>query len=127
LVDHGLGALHLRGRRPTKAETAIRRGLGEARRAGDQRLEYILLDDLSLLQMQKREDVAARETDMSAQQRLAGLAQGLREGRLEDSLLLDFRHLSRLRFLNQASMLMDPFIGVLDQLAVKPPPAEAAR
>ncbi len=127
LVDHGLGALHLRGRRPAKAEAAIRRGLGEARRAGDLRLEYVLLDDLSLLQMQKREDVAARETDMAAQQRLGVLAQGLREGRLEDSLLLDFRHLSRLRFLNQASMLMDPFIGVLDQLAVKPPPAEAAR
>jgi tetratricopeptide (TPR) repeat protein len=122
LVDHDLGALHLRSQRLDAAEVALRRGLETARRAGDLRLEFILLNDLSLLHVQEGEDAAAREADQAAEQRLSAISGALREGRLEDSLLLDFRQLARLRYLNKPLLLVDPFLGVLDQIAIQPAP-----
>jgi ATP/maltotriose-dependent transcriptional regulator MalT len=120
LVDHDLAAVHLRGGRLEGAEAAVRRGLETARRAGDLRLEFILLNDQSLLHVQKKEDAAARESDRAAQQSLVALTAALREGRLEDSLLLDFRQLARLRYINQPLVLGDPFLGVMDQVALDP-------
>jgi hypothetical protein len=90
-------------------------------------MEFVLLDDLSFLHMLRGDEAEARKADREAEQRLAAIAEAMRAGRLEDSLLLDFRQLAKLRYLNQPSMLSDPFLGVLDQVVVRPPAAAGAR
>jgi hypothetical protein len=117
---HDLGTALFRARDLGAAEAAFGEGLAEARRSADRPLQVVLLNDLSLLHAQTGEDAAAREEDASAQRLLAGIAEDLRQGRIEDTLLLDFRQLSKLRYLNLPSVLFPLFHGLFDQLALDP-------
>jgi tetratricopeptide (TPR) repeat protein len=122
LLDHDLGVAHLRKDQVEEAGRAFARGLEGARASGERSLEYILLNDLGLWHAQRGEDAAAERADREAAQRLAAIGEDLRRGRIEDSLLLDFRQLSKLRYVSTPPMLMDLFLGLFDQLAVEPPP-----
>jgi hypothetical protein len=117
---HDLGTALFRSRDLGAAEAAFAEGLAEARRSADRPLQVVLLNDLSLLHVQTGEDAAAREEDASAQRVLAGIAEDLRRGRIEDTLLLDFRQLSKLRYLDLPSVLFPLFHGLFDQLALDP-------
>lgn len=120
LMDHDIGAVFLRAGKPELARAPLERGLEAARKGGDVRTELILLDDLSLFFVRTGDGRRAREADLAAAARLARIAEDVRAGRLEDSLLLDLRHLSKLRYVNQPSLLVDLFVGLCDQLALEP-------
>jgi len=117
---HDLGAAHFRRDELGPAEAAFREGLEGARASGDRRMQVLLLDDFSLLHEQKGDEARAREEDLSEQRVLALIAEDLRTGRIADSLLLDFRQLSKARYLNLPGVLFPLFHGVFDQLALDP-------
>jgi hypothetical protein len=120
LVDHNLGAILLWADRLGEAQAAFERGLAAARAVGDRRMEVILLDDLSHLFSQKEDWPRAVAADREAGARLAAIAEDVRQGRLEDSLLLDLRRLFKMRYTHKPQMLVDLFLGLFDQLAVEP-------
>jgi len=120
LMDHDIGAVFLRAGKPELARAPLERGLEAARKGGDVRTELILLDDLSQAFVRTGDGRRAREADLAAAERLARIAEDVRAGKLEDSLLLDLRHLSKLRYVNQPSLLVDLFVGLADQLALEP-------
>ena len=117
---HDLGAAHFRKGELGPAEAAFREGLEAARASGNRQLQVVLHDDLSLFHAQKGDEVRAREEDLAEARVLAQLAEDLRSGRIEDTVLLDFRQLSKLRYLNLPSVLFPLFHGVFDQLALDP-------
>jgi len=119
-VAHDLGTALFHSRDLGAAEAAFEEGLAEARRSSHRPLQVVLLNDLSLLHAQTGEDAAAREDDASAQQVLARIAEDLRPGRIDDTLILDFRQLSKLRYLNLPPVLFPLFHGLFDQLALDP-------
>ena len=123
LVDHNLGSILLWLDRLDEAQAVYERGLAAARGAGDRRLEVILLDDLSLLFSQKEDWPRAVASDREAGERLAAIAEDVRQGRLDDSLLLDLRRLFKARYVHKPQMLVDLFLGFFDQLAVEPMPS----
>lgn len=127
VVDHDIGAVLLDGDRLDEAQAAFERGLAAARAVGDRRLEVILLDDLSLLFSQKEDWPRAVAADREAGGRLAAIAEDLRQGRLDDSPLLDVRRLFKERYVHRPQLLVDLFLGFLDQLAVEPGAAENGR
>jgi hypothetical protein len=100
------------------AERPFREGL-EGPVSGDRRLQVVLLDDFSLLHAQKGDEArpARKISPSSVSSPICG---GVRSGRIEDTLLLDFRQLSKLRYLNLPSVLFPLFHGVFDQLALDP-------
>ncbi len=120
LVDHNLGSVLLWLDRLDEAQIVFERGLGLARGAGERRMEVILLDDLSLLFSQKEDWPRAMASDREAGERLAAIAEDVRQGRLDDSLLLDLRRLFKARYVHKPQMLIDLFLGLFDQLAVEP-------
>ena len=124
LADHNIGALLLQADRLSDAETAFERGLAAAREAGDRRLEVILLDDLSQLFSQKEDWPRAVAADREASAHLSAIAEDVRQGRLEDSLLLDLRRLFKERYVYEPQMLVDLFLGLFYQLAVEPGKSE---
>ena len=79
-----------------------------------------LLNDLSLLQTRQGQADAAREADLAAERLLDAIAEDLRRGVVEDTVLLDFRQLSRFRYLNLPPVLYPHFRGIFDQLALDP-------
>jgi hypothetical protein len=117
---HDLGVAHFRRGELGPAEEAFREGLERARASGDRRMQVVLLDDFSLLHAQKGDEARAREEDLAEGRVLAQLAEELRSGRLEDTVLLDFRQLSKTRYLNLPGVLFPLFHGVFDQLALDP-------
>jgi hypothetical protein len=119
-VAHDVGVAHFRRGELGPAEAAFREGLQVARASGDRRLQVVLLDDLSLLHAQEGDAVQAREEDAAEARLLGALAEGLRAGRIEDTVLLDFRQLSKVRFLNLPGVVFPLFHGVFDQLALDP-------
>ena len=127
VVDHDIGAVLLEAGRLDEAQAAFERGLAAARAVGDRRLEVILLDDLSLLFSQKEDWPRAVAADREAGGRLAAIAEDLGQGRLDDSPLLDVRRLFKERYVHRPQLLVDLFLGFLDQLAVEPGTAESGR
>jgi tetratricopeptide (TPR) repeat protein len=123
LIDHNLGSVLLWADRLDEALKVYERGLAAARAEGDRRLEVILLDDLSLVFSQKEDWPRAIASDREAGARLAAIAEDVRAGRLEDSLLLDLRRLFKARYVHKPQLLIDLFPGLLDQLAVEPKPS----
>ena len=119
-VDHNLGSVLLWNDRLDEARTIYERGLAEARESGDLRLEVILLDDLSLMFSQKEDWPRAIAADREAGARLSAIAEDVKAGRLEDSLLLDLRRLYKERYTHKPQMFIDLFLGLFDQLAVEP-------
>jgi tetratricopeptide (TPR) repeat protein len=117
---HDLGVALFRARDLDSAEPVFAEALREARQTGDRRLQVVLLNDLSLLHVQKGEDAPAREEDVAAQGVLALVAEDLRRGRIDDTVLLDFRELSKLRCLNLPPPLYPLFLGLFDQIALDP-------
>jgi hypothetical protein len=117
---HDLGVAHFRRGELGPAEAAFRAGLDEVGTSGDRHLQVVLHDDLSLLHAQKGDEAKAREEDRAEARLLAGLAEELRAGRIEDTVLLDFRQLSKTRYLNLPGVLFPLFHGVFDQLALDP-------
>jgi tetratricopeptide (TPR) repeat protein len=120
LMDHDIGGVFLRAGAAERARAPLERGLEAARKGGDLRAEVLLLDDLSLCYVRTGDARRAREADQAAGERLARLAEDVRSGRLEDSLLLDLRQLTKQRYVNQPSLLVDLFVGLSDQLALEP-------
>jgi hypothetical protein len=120
MIDHNLGSVLLWADRLDEAQGVYERGLAAARAAGDRRLEVILLDDLSLVFSQKEDWPRAIASDREAGARLAAIAEDVRQGRLEDSLLLDLRRLFKARYTHKPQLLVDLFLGLFDQLAVEP-------
>jgi tetratricopeptide (TPR) repeat protein len=120
LVDHNLGSLFLWADRLDEAQTTFERGLAAARAVRDRRLEVILLDDLSQLFSQKEDWPLAVAADREAGARLAAIAEDVRQGRIEDSLLLDLRRLFKARYVHKPQMLAELFLGLFEQLAVEP-------
>lgn len=125
-VDHNLGSVLLWNDRLDEARSVYERGLLAARAIGERRLEVILLDDLSLVFSQKEDWPRAIASDREAGARLAAIAEEVRQGRLEDSLLLDLRRLFKARYTHKPQMFIDLFLGLLDQLAVEPMAAGGA-
>jgi tetratricopeptide (TPR) repeat protein len=117
---HDLGVAHFRRGELGPAEAAFREGLDGVRASGDRQLQVVLHDDLSLLHAQKGDEARAREEDVSGQRVLAQLAEDLRSGRIEDTVLLDFRQLSKTGYLNLPGVRFPLFHGVFDQLALDP-------
>jgi hypothetical protein len=117
---HDLGVASFRSRDLAAAEAAFREGLEEARRGTDRPLQVVLLNDLSLVHAQTGADAAAREEDAAAQRILDAVAEDIRRGHIEDTLLLDFRQLSKLRYLDLPPVLFPLFRGLFDQLALDP-------
>jgi len=120
LVDHNLGSVLLKADRLDEAQRVYERGLKVARELSDRRMEVILLDDLSQLFSQKEDWPRAIAADREAGARLAAVAEDVRAGRLEDSLLLDLRRLVKARYTHSPQLLIDLFRGLLEQLAVQP-------
>jgi hypothetical protein len=120
LVDHNQGAILLWADRLSDAQAAFERGLAAARGVGDRRMEVILLDDLSQLFSQKEDWPRAVAADREAATRLAAISEDVRQGRLDDSLLLDLRRLFKERYVYKPQMLAELFLGLFDQLAVEP-------
>jgi len=120
LVDHNLGSVLLWADRRDEAQGIYERGLTAARALSDRRMEVILLDDLSLMFSQKEDWPRAIASDREAGERLAAIAQDVRQGRVEDSLLLDLRRLFKARYVHKPQLLIDLFLGLFDQLAVEP-------
>lgn len=102
------------------AEAAFAAALKEARARNDRRLQVILLNDRSLLHVQQGDAARGREADLEAEKLLDGLAEDLRQHHIDDSVLLDFRQLSKLPYLHLAPVLLPLFGGLFDQLAVDP-------
>jgi hypothetical protein len=101
LVDHNLGTVYLKVGWLDEGQAVYERGLGAARAANDRRMEVILLDDLSQLFSQREDWARAQAADREAGERLAAIAEDVRRGRLEDSLLLDLRRLFKMRYTHQ--------------------------
>jgi len=120
LIDHNIGSVHLWLDHLSEAQVAFERGLAEARAASDRRMEVILLDDLGMLFSQKEDWPRAIASDREAGERLAAILEDVKQGRLEDSLLLDLRRLVKGRYVHKPQMLIDLFLGLFDQLAVEP-------
>jgi hypothetical protein len=106
------------------AEAALRSALQIARAADDRRLRAIVLNDLSLLHVQQGREAPAREADQQAEALVEAIADDLRQGRREDTMLLDFRQLAKLRYLNRAPPLFPLSGDLFAQLAVDPRPAQ---
>ena len=117
---HDVGVAHFRRGELGPAEAAFKEGLDGVRASGDRHLQVVLLDDLSLLHAQTGDEKRAREEDVAQQRVLAQLAEDLRSGRIQDTVLLDFRQLSKTRYLNLPGVLFPLFHGVFDQLALDP-------
>jgi hypothetical protein len=126
-VDHNLGSVLLWNDRLDEARSVYERGLAAARAVGERRLEVILLDDLSQVSSQQENWPRAIASDREAGARLAAIAEDVRQGRLEDSLLLDLRRLYKARYTHRPQMFVDLFLGLLDQLAVEPMASGSAR
>jgi tetratricopeptide (TPR) repeat protein len=127
VVDHNLGTVYLKVGWNDEARAVYERGLAAARAGGDRRLEVMLLDDLSLLFSQQEDWPRAQAADREAALRVAEVAEDVRQGRLEDSLLLDLRRLVGERYAHQPQMLLELFVGLLEQLAVEPRPVDGGR
>ena len=125
LVDHNLGSVLLWADRLDEAQGVYERGLAAARALSDRRMEVILLDDLSLMFSQKEDWPRAIASDREAGERLGAIAQDVKQGRLEDSLLLDLRRLFKARYVHKPQLLIDLFLGLFDQLAVEPKASES--
>jgi tetratricopeptide (TPR) repeat protein len=116
----GLGVARMRAGELAGAEAAWREGLELARRRGDRGLQIALLNDLSLLQARRDQADAARASDLEAERLLDGIAEDLRTGAVEDTVMLDFRQLSKFGYLNLPPVLYPHFRGIFDQLALDP-------
>jgi len=128
LGDAGAAALarrngsvaRLRGRDLDRASFALRAAADMARQASDLRLEFIVLNDLGVALAQAGDQPAAEEVDRRAESALARLAEEIRQGRLQDTPMVDYYHLLRMRYLDKPAFVIDPFPWLLDQLAIDP-------
>jgi tetratricopeptide (TPR) repeat protein len=121
----GLGAARMRAEDLAGAEAAWLQGLDLARQHRDRGLQIALLNDLSLLHVRQGRPDAARASDLEAERLLDAIAADLRAGVVEDTVLLDFRQLSKYRYLNLPPVLYPHFRGIFDQLALDPALARA--
>ncbi len=110
----------LRGRDLSRATFVLEAAAEMARRASDLRLEFIVLNDLGVALAQAGEQPAAEEVDRRAESALARLADEIRQGRLQDTRMVDYYNLLRTRYLDKPAFLIDPFPWLLDQLAIDP-------
>lgn len=120
LAHRNIGVAYLRVRDFARARAELEKGLEEARRAGDVRLEFAALNDLGVAYALAGESGRALTADREAEEVIAGLADDLRQDRRADTLLVDFYHLLRMRYLTLPALLLDPFPFILDQLALDP-------
>jgi tetratricopeptide (TPR) repeat protein len=127
LIDHNIGSVLLWADRLNEAQKAYERGLAAARAASDRRMEVILLDDLGVLFSQKEDWPRAIAADREASERLGAILEDVKQGRLDDSLLLDLRRLVKGRYTHKPQLLIDLFLDVFDQLAIDPSPAAGGK
>ena len=120
LARRNIGVAYLRIGDLARAQAELEKALEEARRADNVRLEFVALNDLGIAYAQAGEAGRALKADLEAEEVIAGLADDLRQGRRADSLLVDFYHLLRMRYLTLPTLLLDPFPYLLDQLALDP-------
>ena len=98
----------------------LRAAVQLALEASDTRLEDIDLTDLGIALAQAGDAAEAREADLRASALLAQIAEDLRRGRIQDSPIVDYYHLLRMRYLSQPGYLMDLFPWLTDQLGIDP-------
>ena len=67
------------------AEAQLMKGLDQARAASYKRLEFIVLNDLSVVRAQAGDPRRAREADLQAEAVLAGLGDAIQQGRVQES------------------------------------------
>jgi len=119
-----LGILSLRSHDLDRAQTQLQNARDLARRAADPRLEFIALNDLSIVYARAGAAARAREADLQAEAVLGGITEDLRQGRRQDTVLLDYYHLLRMRYLTRPICLVDPFPWLFDQLVLEPEEAD---
>jgi len=115
-----LGIIFLRSGELERAETELVEALDLARRVADPRLEFIVQNDLSVVYARAGAAARAREADLQAEAVLGGITEDLRQGRRQDTVLLDYYHLLRMRYLTRHIFLFDPFPWLFDQLVLEP-------
>jgi tetratricopeptide (TPR) repeat protein len=120
LARVNLGVISLRSRELDRAETQLVKALDLARRVADPRLEFIAQNDLSIVYARAGAAARAREADLQAEALLGGTTEDLRQGRRQDTVLLDYYHLLRMRYLTRPILLVDPFPWLFDQLVLEP-------
>ena len=103
-----------------RASVSLRAAAEMARQASDLRLEFIVLNDLGVALAQAGDQPGAEEVDRQAESTLARLAEEIRQGRLQDTPMVDYYHLLRMRYLDKPGFVIDPFPWLLDQLAIDP-------
>ena len=104
-----------------EADAAFREALDLARERGDRRLTVVVLNDLSALYTEIGEHARAQAYDREAGAALAAIAEDLRQGRTDDTVLFDFYQLLKIRYASKLLYDLDLFPGFCDQLALEPP------
>lgn len=104
-----------------ESEAALREALDLARACGDRRLTVEVLNDMSMLYAEMGDGARAQTCDQEAEAALRVVAEDLRQGRLNDTVLLDFYKLLQVRYANLPPYYTDLFVGFYDQLVLEPP------
>jgi tetratricopeptide (TPR) repeat protein len=116
-----IGLANRKLRQYPESEAAYREALDLARAAGNRGLAAGILNDLSMLYAEMGDEARAEATDREAEEALRSIADDLRQGKLRDTVLLDFYQGVKVRFANLLPYNTDLFAGFCDQLALEPP------
>jgi tetratricopeptide (TPR) repeat protein len=120
LGQRNIGIAHLRQGELEEAGDRLEKALEQARAAANKRLEFIVLNDLSVVRARAGDQRGSREADLHAEAVLAELPGALQQHQVQDTLMLDSYHLLRLRYLTTPGFLPDLFPWLFDQLALDP-------
>jgi tetratricopeptide (TPR) repeat protein len=103
-----------------EARRSYQEALVMARARGEQRLAVELLNDLSMLHSEMGDQPGAEQYDREAEEACNTLAEDLRLGKADDTVLVDFLDLVQARYANMLPYHTDPFVGFCDRLALDP-------
>ena len=116
-----IGLANRKLRQYPESEAAYREGLSLAGAAGQRAQAAEILNDLSMLYAEMGDEARAEATDREAEAALRSVADDLSQGRLKDTVLLDFYQGVKVRFANLLPYDADLFAGFCDQLTLEPP------
>ena len=80
-----------------------------------------VLNAMIVLYMNMGDEARARDCNREAEEVLEAIAEDLRQGRLTDTVMLDFFGLLQMRYSNLPPCNADLFVGCFDQLVLEPP------
>ena len=121
LALRNIGLARRKLRQYPESEAACRKALDMARGTENTRLEIEALNDLSLLYMEMGDEAGARSADREARAAVQAVAEAIRSGQLDDTVLLDFYQVLKIRYANLLPYSTEMFAGFCDQLALEPP------